>query len=86
MLKKPQERDRKIMDAAVKALVERLQYLETEIGDKPYIVGDISLVDVAIVPRFLRLAQWGVMPSPALAKLSAWLQRMMARPSVKPFV
>jgi glutathione S-transferase len=86
MLKKPGERERKVMDAAVQLLVDRLQYLEAEIGDKPYIAGEISLADVAIVPRFLRLAQWGVMPSPALPKLSAWLQRMMARPSVKPFV
>ncbi len=86
MLKKDQERDRKVIDAAVKAIFERLQYLENALGDKPYLLGEVSLVDIAIVPRFLRLQQWGIFPAPALPKLSAWLDRMVARPSVKPFV
>ncbi|SRR5713226_1955449 len=86
MLKKEEERDRKVIDEAVKDLFERLQYLESELGDKPYLLGEISLADVAIVPRFLRMNQYGLFPTPALPRLSAWLERMMARPSVKPFV
>ncbi|MGH7846752.1 MAG: glutathione binding-like protein [Candidatus Binatia bacterium] len=46
----------------------------------------MSLVDVNIVTRFLRLNQWSFFPTPALPKLSGWLNRMMARPSVKPFI
>jgi len=86
MLKKEEERDRKVIDESLKTIFAELQYLENEIGDKPYLVGDISLVDVAIVPRFLRLHQWKFVPTPALPKLSGWFNRMIARPSVKPFI
>jgi glutathione S-transferase len=86
MLKKDHERDTKVVDNAVKDLFHELQYLETEIGDKPYVMGDISLLDIAIVPRFLRFYQWQIFPTAALPRLNGWLERMMARPSVKPFV
>jgi glutathione S-transferase len=86
MLKQKDERDAKIIDAAFNEIVARLQYLENQIGDNPYLVGEISLVDVAIVPRFLRLHQWKLFPAPALPRLSAWFERMTARPSVKPFI
>ena len=86
MLKPKEERDPKIIDTAFKEVVARLQYLENQIGDKPYLVGEISLVDIAIVPRFLRLHQWKLFPAPALPRLSAWFERMIARPSVKPFI
>ena len=86
MLKPKEERDPKIIDTAFKEVVARLQYLENQIGDKPYLVGELSLVDVAIVPRFLRLHQWKLFPAPALPRLSAWFERMIARPSVKPFI
>ena len=86
MLKKVEERDRSVIDGAVNAIFARLQYLESALGDKPYLVGDISLVDIAIVTRFLRLHQWRIFPAPALPNLSAWFDRMVARPSVKPFI
>jgi glutathione S-transferase len=86
MLKKEEERDRKVIEESLKTIFAKLQYLENEIGDKPYPVGDISLVDVNILPRFLRLNQWKFFPTPALPKLSGWFNRMIARPSVKPFI
>jgi glutathione S-transferase len=86
MLKKEKERDPKVIDNSLKTIFAELQYLESEIGEKPYLVGEISLVDVNIVTRFLRLHQWSFFPTQTLPKLSGWLNRMMARPSVKPFV
>jgi glutathione S-transferase len=86
MLKKDAERDRKVIEASLKTIFGDLRYLENEIGDKPYLLGDISLVDVNIVTRFVRLHQWSFFPTPSLPRLSGWLNRMIARPSVKPLV
>ncbi|MGZ8532831.1 MAG: glutathione binding-like protein [Candidatus Binatia bacterium] len=46
-------------------------------------MGDYSLTDIAMLPRFPRLEQYGVLPSAALPKLTAWFERMKQRPSVK---
>ncbi len=43
----------------------------------------LSLADIAIVPRFLRAETYGALPSPSLPRLSAWLERLKQRPSVK---
>lgn len=83
MLKKEQERDRAIMDEKREILRDLLRYLETEIGDKPYLLGDISLADIALVPRFLRMETYGALPAPSLPRLGRWLHRMKERPSVK---
>jgi glutathione S-transferase len=53
------------------------------IGDNPYFLGDFSLTDVALVPRFLKMESFGVLPASSLPRLSAWLQKMKERPSVK---
>jgi glutathione S-transferase len=60
-----------------------LQYLEEALGKEAYFLGEFSLTDIAIVPRFLRMESYGALPSPSLSRLSAWLQRMKERPSVK---
>jgi glutathione S-transferase len=60
-----------------------LQYLEEALGKEAYFLGEFSLTDIAIVPRFLRMESYGALPSPSLPRLSAWLQRMKERPSVK---
>lgn len=77
------ERDQKILAETRKELIARLQYLEEALGDKPYFLGDFSLTDIDMVPRFPRMEQYGVMPSPSLPKLGAWFARMKERPSVK---
>lgn len=84
MLKKnPAERDQTIIQEAREELLRRLQYLEVELGDKPYLLGEFSLVDVDIFPRFPRMEAFAVVPAPTLPRLSAWSERMKQRPSVK---
>jgi glutathione S-transferase len=84
MLKKnPAERDQTIIREAREELLRRLQYLEVELGDKPYLLGEFSLVDVDIFPRFPRMETFAVVPAPTLPRLSAWYERMKQRPSVK---
>jgi len=83
MKKNEAERNQATIAEARAELMRRLQYLETELGDKPYMLGEFSLVDIDIFPRFPRMESFGVIPSPRLPRLSAWYERMKQRPSVK---
>ena len=83
MLKPPSERDAAIIEEKHRSLRDLLQYLETELGDKPYFLGEFSLTDIAIAPRALRMEAYGALPAPSLPRLNAWLERIKARPSVK---
>ena len=84
MIKKNEaERDQKLIVETRKEVATRLQYLEDALGDKPFFLGDYSLTDIAMLPRFPRLKQYGVLPNAALPKLTAWFERMKQRPSVQ---
>ena len=83
MLKKESERDAATVEEKHQALRHLLQYLEEALGDKPYFLGEISLTDIDLVPRFLRMESYGAIPTLSLPRLTAWLKRMKERPSVK---
>ena len=83
MLKKESERSAPVMDEKRRTLRQLLKYLEEALGEKPYFLGDFSLTDIAVIPRFLRMETYRAMPAPTLPKLNQWLQRMKARSSVK---
>jgi len=84
MIKKNEaERDQKLIAETRKEVIVRLQYLEDALGDKPFFLGDYGLTDIAMLPRFPRLEQYGVLPSPSLPKLSSWFERMKQRPAVQ---
>ena len=84
MIKKDEaERDQKLIAETRKEVIVRLQYLEDALGDKPFFLGDYGLTDIAMLPRFPRLEQYGVLRSPSLPKLSAWFERMKQRPAVQ---
>ncbi len=77
------ERDWKLIEETTQQLRELLQYLENELGDKAYFMEEFTLLDIALVPRFLRMESFGVLPATSIPRLGAWLQRMKERPSVK---
>jgi glutathione S-transferase len=83
MLKAVNDRNAAVIEEKHRSLRDLLQYLEEALGDKTFFLGDLSLTDIAIVPRALRMEAYGVVPAPSLPRLSAWLQRMKERPSVK---
>lgn len=83
MLKPQQERNPAVLDQTRGRLRELLQYLETALDEKHYFLGMLSLTDIDVLPRFLRMESYGALPAPELPRLSAWLQRMKERPSVK---
>ena len=83
MLKKESERNAQITKEKRQTLRDLLQYLENALGDRPYFLGEMSLADIAVLPRLLRMQSYGALPSPSLPRLGVWLQRMKERPSVK---
>jgi glutathione S-transferase len=83
MLKPEPERNSATLEQTRARLRELLQYLETALGENDYFLGALSLADIDVLPRFLRMESYGALPTPGLPQLSAWLQRMKERPSVK---
>jgi glutathione S-transferase len=82
--KDPKEQNQQVVDTAKSELRKLLQRLEDALGDQPYLVGDFSLADADLLPRFTRLEGFGVLPDASLPRLGKYLQRMKERPSVKP--
>jgi glutathione S-transferase len=83
MMKDEKERSRETIDKAKQELKNLLQRFEREIGDYKYLAGDFSLVDAALIPRFIRMEGMGIFPDASLSRLGGWLKRMKERPSVK---
>lgn len=83
LMKDPKEQNQQTIASAKADLKKLLQRLEDEIGDQQYLMGDFSLVDADLLPRFTRLEGFGVLPDPSLPRLGKYLERMKARPSVK---
>ncbi len=82
-MKTEKEQDKEVIAAAKSELKRLLQRFETELGDQSYLVGDFSLADAALIPRFIRLEGFGVLPDSSLPRLGKYLERMKERPSVK---
>jgi len=82
MLKDEKERNRAELESARGELLGMLQKFEEELTDQPYLAGNFSLLDAAVIPRFLRLAEWNVLTDPSLPRLGQWLARMKDRPSI----
>jgi glutathione S-transferase len=83
LLKEEKERNQETIDKAKNDLKNLLQRLEREIGERPYLGGEFSLADAALIPRFIRMEGMGVFPDSSLPRLGAWLYRMKDRPSVQ---
>jgi glutathione S-transferase len=83
MMKDPKEQNKEVIDSAKSDLKKLLQSFENELSNQPYLVGDFSLADAALITRFTRLEGFGVLPDASLPRLTQYLQRMKDRPSVK---
>jgi len=82
-MKDPKEQNKEVIESAKSELRKLLQRFETELGNQPYLVGDFSLADAALITRFTRLEGFGVIPDSSLPRLGKYLERMKERPSVK---
>jgi glutathione S-transferase len=83
LMKEPKEQDSQVIETSKSQLKTLLQRFESELGDKPYLTGEFSLVDADLLPRFTRLEGFGVLPDPTLPRLGKYLERMKARPAVQ---
>jgi glutathione S-transferase len=83
LTKDPKEQNQQVIDSAKSDLKKLLQSFENEIGDQQYLMGDFSLVDADLIPRFTRLEGFGILPDPSLPRLGEYIERIKARPSVK---
>ena len=83
LLQPENARDPAVIEEKHRTLRNLLHYLEQALGDKNYFLGALSLTDIAIVPRALRMEAYGALPASSLPRLGAWLERMKDRPSVK---
>jgi glutathione S-transferase len=83
LAKEPKDQNQQTIDSAKADLKRLLKRFEDEIGDQQYLLGDFSLVDADLLPRFTRLEGFGVLPDPSLPRLGKYLERMKSRPSVK---
>ena len=65
-------------------LLRGLKRLESFLAGKEYLVsGQFSLADIAFVPALLILPRLGVEVDPALRGVTAWINRLKQRPSIK---
>ena len=83
LMKEAKEQSQPTIDGAKAELKKLLQRFEEELGEQQYLLGDFSLVDANLIPRFTRLEGFGILPDPSLPRLGKYLERMKARPSVK---
>lgn len=83
LMKDKKEQSEPIINEAKATLKSLLKRFEDELGSQEYLLGEFSLVDANLLPRFTRLEGFGVLPDATLPKLGAYLQRVKARPSVK---
>lgn len=83
LLKDAKEQNQQVIEGAKGELKKLLQRFESEIGEKPYLAGEFSLVDADLLPRFTRLENFGVLPDPSLPRLGKYMERMKARPAIQ---
>ena len=86
MTKEEKDRDPKVVEEAKRELKELLRRFEIGLGDQPYLAGEFSLLDAAVIPRFMRIERWGPLADPSLPRMREWLQRMKNRPSVQAII
>jgi glutathione S-transferase len=81
--KKENARDASVLEENRRKLRGLLGYLEDALGDKRYLLGEVSLTDIDLWPRFGRMEEYGVLPAPSLPRLGAWVERMKRRKSIQ---
>ena len=82
LMRREEKRNPEIIEEGKKEFLSLLPRLEQQV-DEPYLVGEFSLADVTLIPRFLRVESLGIFPDPGQPRLARWFARMKERPSVR---
>lgn len=64
-------------------LKQYLATLDQEMRGREYIVGDYSLADITYIPFFTRLDRYQATIDNSVPNVKAWMERLLARPTVK---
>ena len=83
LMKEQKDQNQQVIEDAKGDLKRLLKRFEDELGGQDYLMGEFSLVDADLLPRFTRLEGFGVLPDPSLPRLEKYLEKVKARPSVK---
>jgi glutathione S-transferase len=76
------ERDADKLGRSKAGIVRSLEWLNSSLEGREYLVNDFSMADIAFVPGVLILANMGIDVNPGWKNLSAWVGRLRQRPSV----
>lgn len=70
-------------EKAKKRLQQHLEVLDRQMAGQEYLVGEYSLADITYIPFFLRLDRYQTRIDESLPNLKAWMDRLLARPTVQ---
>jgi glutathione S-transferase len=74
----------KLLEAAQAAIGRQFDRLEHELAEAPFLTGDaFGIVDIAFLPHVAGAAMFGVKAGPGRPRVSDWVKRVRARPSVQ---
>jgi len=78
-----EERDEERLKRYQLEVQRGLVRLETTLGGHEFLTGaDLSLADIAFVPRVLMLSRMGIQVHPKLRGVIAWIKRLRQRPTI----
>lgn len=77
------ERDGEKLNRYRAGLVRSLEWLNSSLEGREYLVNDFSIADIAFVPGVLILANMGIEANPSWKNLAAWLGRLRQRASIQ---
>ena len=70
LAKGEREKNRQVIQEGMRELKNLLRPLEAELAGGDYLAGEFSLLDAALIPRFLRYEEWNLLPDAAFPRLS----------------
>jgi len=76
------DRDEAIVERAKSILSKGLEMLNGQLEGKDFLIGELSLADIAFAPALMSLERIGVQVDPSLGNVRAWIGRLAGRPSI----
>jgi glutathione S-transferase len=71
------------VEKSTEQLKQYLATLDEEMRGREYIAGDYSLADITYIPFFVRKERYKAVIDDSLPGLKAWMDRLLARPTVR---
>ena len=83
-VRKPEaERDAERVKRSREEIERALVFLNSQLGEQPFLGGDFSVADAAFAPRMMVLRAVGIELKPQWEPLRRWIDRLAERPSLQ---